>query len=115
MSSALSVVAIALLVLAVFLLALLLLRQRKTSADIPLREMLQGQDRGERLLREEMGRSRQEAAQNSQQVREDVARSIKGLGDSTVNSIGQIGLQQKGQFDTFAQQLAALTESNEGA
>ena len=113
MSSALSVVAIALLVLAVFLLALLLLRQRKTSADIPLREMLQGQDRGERLLREEMGRSRQEAAQNSQQVREDVARSIKGLGDSTVNSIGQIGLQQKGQFDTFAQQLAALTESNE--
>ena len=46
MSSALSVVAIALLVLAVFLLALLLLRQRKTSADIPLREMLQGQDRG---------------------------------------------------------------------
>jgi DNA recombination protein RmuC len=113
MSSALSVVAIALLVLAVFLLALLLLRQRKTSADLPLREMLQGQDRGERLLREEMGRSRQEAAQNSQQVREDVARAIKGLGDSAVNSIGQIGVQQKGQFDTFAQQLAALTESNE--
>ena len=60
-----------------------------------------------------MGRGRLEAAQNSQQVREDVARAIKGLGDSTVNSIGQIGLQQKGQFDTFAQQLAALTDSNE--
>ena len=113
MSSALSVVAVVLLVLAVFLLVLLLLRQRKTSADVPLREMLQGQDRGERLLREEMGRGRQEAAQNAQQVRDDVARAIKGLGDSTVNSISQIGLQQKGQFDTFAQQLATLTESNE--
>jgi DNA recombination protein RmuC len=113
MSSALPVVAIALLVLALFLLVLLLLRQRKTSADGALREMLQGQERGERLLREEMGRGRLEAAQNSQQVREDVARAIKGLGDSAVNSIGQLGLQQKGQFDTFAQQLGALTESNE--
>ena len=113
MSSALSVVAVVLLVLAVFMLALLLLRQRKTSADASVRELLQSQERGERLVREEMGRGRLEAGQNSQQVREDVARSIKGLGDSTVNSIGQIGLQQKGQFDSFAQQLAGLTESNE--
>ena len=113
MSSALSVVAVALSALAVFLLVLVLLRQRKASADASLREMVQGQERGERLLREEMGRGRLEAAQNSQQVREDVARSLKGLGDSAVNSIGQLGLQQKGQFDTFAQQLAALTESNE--
>ena len=113
MSSALSVVVIVLLVVALFLLVLLLLRQRKTSADAALREMLQGQERGERLLREETGRGRLEAAQNSQQVREEVAGAIKGLGDSAVNSIGQLGLQQKGQFDTFAQQLVALTESNE--
>ncbi len=38
---------------------------------------------------------------------------MKGLGDSTVNSIGQLGLQQKNQFDTFATQLVTLTESNE--
>ena len=95
MSSALSVVAIVLLVLALLLLVLLLLRQRKTSAGGALREMLQGQERGERLLREEMGRGRLESAQNSQQVREDVAGAIKG------------------RFDSFSQQLAALTESNE--
>ena len=113
MSSALSVAAVVLLVLAVFLLLLVLLRQRKTSADSSTREMLQGQERGEHLLLEEMSRGRLEAAQNSLQVREDVARSLKALGDSAVNSIGQLGVQQIGQFDTFAQQLAALTESNE--
>ncbi len=113
MSQALSVVSVVLLLLAVVLLALLLLRQRKESAAPVLRQLAQGQERGERLLREEMGRSRQEAAQNSQQVREDVATAMKGLGDSTINGISQIGIQQKGQFDTFAKQLVALTESNE--
>ena len=64
-------------------------------------------------VREEMGRSRLEAAQNSQQVREDVA--------SGHERPGGLGHQQhqpdrdpaKGQFDTFAKQLVALTESNE--
>ena len=60
-----------------------------------------------------MGRSRLEAAQSSQQVREDVATAMKGLGESVINSISQIGVQQKGQFDTFARQLVALTELNE--
>ena len=113
MSQTLTVVSVVLLVLVVVLLALLLLRQRKESAASVLRQLAQGQERGERLLREEMGRSRLEAAQNSQQVREDVAAAMKGLGDSTINGISQIGIQQKGQFDTFAKQLVALTESNE--
>lgn len=113
MSQALTVVSVVLLLVAVILLVLLLLRQRKASADAVLRGLTQGQERGERLVREEMGRSRLEAAQNSQQVRGDVARAMKGLGDSAINSISQIGVQQKAQFDTFAKQLVALTESNE--
>jgi DNA recombination protein RmuC len=113
MTEALAVVSIVLLVIAVVLLVMVLLRQRAESAAASSRELVQGQERAERLLREEMARSRQEAAQNSQQLREDVANALKGLGDSSVNSISQIGLQQKGQFDSFATQLAALTDSNE--
>jgi DNA recombination protein RmuC len=96
-----SLIAIVLLVVVIVLLLALLARLRRTSADGPLREVLQGQDRSERLLREEMGRARLEAGQNSQQVREDVARTIRALGDSTLTGIGQIGVQQKGQLDSL--------------
>jgi DNA recombination protein RmuC len=113
MSQALAVVSVILLLVTVVLLVMVLLRQRVDSAAASSRELLQGQERAERLLREEMARGRQEAAQNSQQVREDVSSAIKALGDSAVYSISQIGLQQTGQFETFAVQLAALTESNE--
>ncbi len=113
MSQALTIVAVILLLAAVVLLVLLLLRQRRGDTAAALRELMQGQERGERLLREEMGRNRLEAAQNSRQVREDMATAMKGLGDSTINSISQIGLQQRGQFDTFAKQLTALIDSNE--
>jgi len=113
MSTALSVIAVVLLLAAVVLLLVLLRRQGSGSVDEAFEEVLAAQDRSDRALREEMGRSRLEAAQNAQQVREDVARNLQGLGDSTVTSIGQIGLQQKAQFDSFAQRLEALTELNE--
>jgi DNA recombination protein RmuC len=112
MSQALTVVCLVLSIVTVFLLVLLL-RQRGAMAGSAVRALLQGQDRAERLLREEMERGRAEAAQNSQQVRDDVARAIKGLGDSAVNSISHMGVQQQGRFDTFAGQLAALTDANE--
>ena len=74
MSQALSVIAVVLLVVAVLLLvAAAAAAAPGSAAAAALRELLPGQERGERLLREEMGRSRLEAAQNSQQVREDVA------------------------------------------
>ncbi len=110
MSLALSVIAVVLLVVAVILLVALLQRQRSGSAEAAFDEVLAGQERSDRLLREVMGQARLEAAQNSQQVREDVAATLKGLGDSTITSIGQMGLQQKAQFDSFAQRLEALTE-----
>ena len=113
MSLALSVIAVVLLVIAVILLIAVLQKQRSVSADAAFDEVLAAHERSDRMLRDEMHQSRVETAQNQEQVRDDVARSLKSLGESTVTGIGQIGLQQKGQFDSFAQQLAALTESNE--
>jgi DNA recombination protein RmuC len=113
MSEALIIISLVLLVVIVALLVLLLLGQRRAPNPGGLQDLMRGQERGDRLVREEMGRSRLEAAQNSHQVREDVSRAIKGLGDSAINGISQIGLLQKGLFDTFAKQLAAMTESND--
>jgi DNA recombination protein RmuC len=113
MSLTLSVIAVILALVAVILLLAVLARLRRNAGDSATGSLLQGQERAERLLREEMGRSRAEATQHSRQLREDVALSMKSLGDSTVNSIGQMGLQQKNQFDSFALQLTSLTESNE--
>jgi DNA recombination protein RmuC len=87
MSTALSVIAVMLSLLAVVLLLVLLYRQRSPARDAALDEVLDGQERGERLLREEMGRGRLEAAQNSLQVREDVARALTGMADSTITRL----------------------------
>jgi DNA recombination protein RmuC len=113
MIQALTVISVVLLLVAVGLLLLLLTRSRGDKASAELERLSNGQERGERLLREEMARGREEAARGSQQVREEVTAVVKGWGDSTVNSIGQLGLQQKSQFDTFAKQLVTLTDSNE--
>jgi DNA recombination protein RmuC len=113
MTVALAVVSVILLLVAVGLLLVLVLRLRHDDTGPMLDRLSQGQERGERLVREEMARGREEAARGSQQVREEITGVVKGWGDSTVNSIGQLGLQQKNQFDTFATQLVTLTESNE--
>lgn len=109
----LMIISVVLLVMTIGLLSVLVVRGRHTSLVSSMHQVQRGQERGERLLREEMARSRDEAAKNAQQVREEVTGLVRGWGDSTVNSISQLGLQQKGQFDTFANQLVALTESNE--
>jgi DNA recombination protein RmuC len=113
MSQTTTIVVIILLLVVIALLMLVVLRDRRRSIDPALERLGLGQARGEQLLREEMARSREEAAKGAQQVREEVARGVKSWGDSTVNSIGQLGLQEKSQFDTFAKQLVTLTESNE--
>jgi DNA recombination protein RmuC len=113
MSQALGIVSIVLLLIAVGLLLLVARRDRRGAVGSTLGQLGQGQERGERLLREEMGRSREEAARRAQQLRQEMTGVVKGWGDSTFSSIAQLGLQQKSQLDTFANQLVALTESNE--
>jgi DNA recombination protein RmuC len=112
-TEALAFVAVALMVVAVVLLVVLLVRSRPGSTPIVLQRLLQGQEHIERALREEMTQSRLEAARDSQSVRVEVAAAMKGWGDSTVHTIGQLGLQQKAQLDTFAAQLNTLTQANE--
>ncbi len=113
MLSALAVASVVLLLIAVLLLVMLLVRGRQHPVGRKLEQLAQAQERGERLLREEMDRAREDAGRNAQRTREELSGAVKSWGDSAVRSIGQLGLQQKSQLDTFATQLVTLTEANE--
>ncbi len=67
----------------------------------------------ERAIKDEIARQREETAVQSRALREELGASLKNAGDSTVNSLGEIGKAQRGQLETFSSQLSKLTESNE--
>ena len=70
-------------------------------------------ERIERALRDEMGKSRQEAALGARQGREETATALRSFGDSLQSSMTNIARLQKSQLETFADLLRKLTESNE--
>jgi DNA recombination protein RmuC len=109
--------AAAILLLAANLAGVVLLL-RRTAVDLaPLHSRLDGIDRsherGERALREEVARSRDENTRHARELREEVTASVRGLGDSLARSVGELATMQKMQLDDFRTQLGRLTESNE--
>ena len=72
-----------------------------------------GNERTERAVKDEIARQREEIAGQSRALREELGTSLKNVGDSTVNSLGEIGKAQRGQLETFSGQLTKLIESNE--
>jgi DNA recombination protein RmuC len=109
----LAVVCVVLLIVAIALLVAVLVRGRLEHPSPALERLEHGQGRSEWLLREEMERGREETARNAQVLREELGRVVKEWGDTAVNNVSQLGLQQKGQFDTFSERLVTLTTSNE--
>jgi DNA recombination protein RmuC len=71
-------------------------------------------ERHERILREELARSREEAHSGSRHMREEMTGSITVLGDSLSKRMSEIAGLQKNQLELFAAQLKELTSSNEG-
>ena len=113
MLEVLAIVSLVLLAVAVVLLLFVAFRTRQEAVGASLRLLERGQERGERMLREEMERSREEAARSAHQLREEVGGTVKDWGDTAVKNIGELGTQQKSHLDTFSEQLIALTGSNE--
>lgn len=71
-------------------------------------------ERHERILREELARSREEAHSASRQTREEMTVGITVLGDSLSKRMSDIAGLQKNQLELFAARLKELTSSNEG-
>ena len=58
-----------------------------------------GNERTERSVKDEIARQREEIAGQSRALREELSASLKHAGDSTVNSLGEIGKAQCGQME----------------
>src|SRR5512136_1356080 len=107
-----------LLLACVGLLCALLMRGRRGDAEAAaLQQKIDGieklLERHERLLREELARSREETQESSRRTREEMTGGITLLGDSLSKRMSDIAGLQKNQLELFAAQLKELTSSNE--
>ncbi len=113
MLEALGFACLVLLVIAIALLVSVLVRGTNGSLGRAVMRLQNGQDRSERLLREEMERGRDESARVALALREELGDAIRGWGDSAVNALGHLGAQQKDHLDTVSARLTAHTSSND--
>ncbi len=108
-----------LLVLVLLLQIVLLLRLRRSggpsvaSLDAYFRPLEGGLERLERELREEMARNRHETALAARGGREEQSLALDRLAKTLAGQLAQLGRIQGQQLESFAQQLARLTQSNE--
>jgi DNA recombination protein RmuC len=70
-------------------------------------------ERVERELRQEMARGRQDAATDARAGRDEQSQALDRLAKNLSAQVGQLGTLQGLQLESFAQQLARLTQSNE--
>lgn len=100
----------------IVLLIFLLFRSRQSrSSEIEhnLASIEKNQEKTERMVKEEIVRSRDEAGNNAKRLRDEVNTSLKMLGDSLLTRLTENATLQKNQLDTFSKQINVLTRSNE--
>ena len=107
----------ALLAILIFIIAFTLMKRRQFVGFSPLPSLFEflerNQEKAERVFREEIARSREEALRQSQCTREELSNSLKGFGDSLQKQMTDFAGLQKNQFDSFSLQLSSITERNE--
>ncbi|HLA33948.1 MAG TPA: DNA recombination protein RmuC [Rhodocyclaceae bacterium] len=117
------------LALGVVIVLLAILLKRSAPPDdsalwLRLDAIEKNQERGERLISDEMARNRQEfglaahaqrqeATTAAKQLREEVVVTLQGIAASTTQTVGELTRLQKAQIDAMSSALAKLTESNE--
>ena len=102
-------------VLLIILQLVLLLRAGTTREvmAVRLRDLQSGLERLERDLRQELSLGRQEAASVARGDRQEQSLSLNRLSQALAAQLAQLGRLQAQQLESFAQQLARLTNSNE--
>ena len=73
----------------------------------------ENQERVERVVKEEISRSREEFNINTRQIREEMRGLSKSFEDSVLLRMKENETSQKNQMDTFLKQLSNLTQINE--
>ena len=98
------------------ILQLVLLLRAGTTREVMavrLRDLQSGLERLERDLRQELSLGRQEAASVARGDRQEQSLSLNRLSQALAAQLAQLGRLQAQQLESFAQQLARLTDSNE--
>jgi DNA recombination protein RmuC len=103
---------------AVTIALLIQVLRRRSVVDLsPMQGRLEGldkaQERTERALRDEIARNRDESGQHSRELRQEVSTSLKTIGDSTLQNLGELSrVQSERLADVFAH-LGQLTETHQ--
>ncbi len=111
LSYGLAAIGVALLLLQVLLF--LRVGRKDDSLEPYFRSLESGQERLERELRQELARGRQESASAARGDREEQLQALDRLAKTLSTQVGQLAALQGQQLESFAQQLARLTQSNE--
>jgi DNA recombination protein RmuC len=114
MSESLLIVILMLLLVVVVMLYLLLRRPASdSSGDLLIRfEALKSSvETVDRLLRDESARSREASERSAQQDREELQRALHSSADSLQSRLAEIASLQRGQLDSFAGQLGAVSQT----
>jgi DNA recombination protein RmuC len=108
----------ALVLLSVSIVLLLILLKQSSKLNLQqiesqLFSFEKNQEKTERTLKEEIARNREETANSSKDMREELSRSLATFNTSLLANMTNIANLQKDQLDIFAKQLTTLTGSNE--
>lgn len=104
-------------VVAVLVLQIIMLSRGSSSVAEALVKrvdtIIQNQDRGEKLFREDLQRSRSESSENARLQRKEVQDTLLQISDSTQKCVRDLGTIQSEQFAQFSQRLDVVGKTTE--
>lgn len=106
-------VAIALVIIVIVLSILIFIRKDHAPIGVSVEQLRDEMERIGKILRDESTMTRQEVNANAKLLREEVVASIKSLGEFISGTLAEINKIQKGQLDSFSEQLVNLTKAND--
>ncbi len=110
-----SLITLALLVIVSILQLISLMKSRDVAPDPSSRldTLDRTLERLERAMRDEAASGRDEQGKAARQTREELALAQQATSESLLRRMSDVAAMQKDQLDTFAKQLATLTQLNE--
>lgn len=115
MNDMLLFVGLGLLIATIILLLMILKRSSQGDASVlapRLEAFEKAQERTERAVREEVAQSRDELGKTAKEQRQELTEAFKTFGDSVVQRMTDVAGMQKGQFDTFSDQLGSFAKAS---
>lgn len=87
--------------------------QRRNSSAYINERLESSQEKIERALKDEISRNREEMLTSARDSREELSGSLRSVGNTNAQRMSEIAEGHNNQLDSFAKQLAGLTEATE--